>query len=88
YPGHYDLLIDLYQVGYSGIVATYSSNDNPALYALPLESDDYDRVYADTIYIHHAGSLSACLLSVLFLLVVSRLSQGLKKSKMIRKGSR
>ncbi len=45
---YYDVLIDLYQVGYSGIVASYSSDDSNALYALPLESADYDEPYAET----------------------------------------
>ncbi|MFD2166204.1 choice-of-anchor H family protein [Thalassotalea euphylliae] len=44
-PDTYDVLIDLYEVGFSGIVATYSSNDTDRLYALPLESNEYDEVY-------------------------------------------
>ena len=74
-PGHYDILIDLYQVGYPGIVATYSSDDNQALYALPLESAEHDQVYVDTVYIHHSGSLSALSLIILLLLLASRLAQ-------------
>lgn len=42
---NYDVLIDLYEVGYSEIIASYSSDDNNSLYALPLESSDYDVVY-------------------------------------------
>ncbi|MBL4942320.1 MAG: choice-of-anchor H family protein [Colwellia sp.] len=42
---YYDVLIDLYQVGYSDVVATYSSDDSNALYALPLESSDYNEPY-------------------------------------------
>ncbi|MFT6925282.1 MAG: hypothetical protein ACJAZP_000862 [Psychromonas sp.] len=68
---NYDLLIDLYQVGYDEIVATYSSNDNQALYALPLESGDYDRLYVDRVYVQ-AGSFSSWLLIILFLLLASR----------------
>ena len=45
---YYDVLIDLYQVDYNGIVATYSSDDSNALYALPLESADYDEPYGET----------------------------------------
>ena len=45
---HYDVLIDLYQEGYSELVATYSSDDSNALYALPLESSDYDEPYIET----------------------------------------
>lgn len=76
HPGHYDLLIDLYQVGCDHIVATYSSDDSDALYALPLESADHDQVYVDAVYIHHGGSLSTLLLIMLFLLLVSRLAHG------------
>ncbi|MFT6987844.1 MAG: hypothetical protein ACJAT7_003709, partial [Psychromonas sp.] len=72
HSGHYDILIDLYQVGYDGIVATYSADDNSALYALPLESADYDRVYVDSVYIQHGGSLSTVLLILLALLLASR----------------
>lgn len=77
-PGHYDLLIDLYQAGYDGIVATYSSADNQALYALPIESADYDQVYADSLEIHHGGSLSSWSLIMLSLLLVSRLYRRLR----------
>lgn len=38
----YNVLIDLYEVGYADIVATYSSDESNALYALPLESANYD----------------------------------------------
>lgn len=40
---HYDVLIDVYEVGFSDIVATISSEDLDSLYALPLESADRDR---------------------------------------------
>jgi len=45
---HYDVLIDLYQVGYSDIVASLSSDDSNALYALSLESAEYDEPYVET----------------------------------------
>ena len=35
--GQYDLLIDLYEVGYSGVAATISSGEDVDLYMLPLE---------------------------------------------------
>lgn len=44
---HYDVLIDLYQVGYDNIVASYNSDDSNALYSLPLESSDYDEPYVE-----------------------------------------
>lgn len=53
---HYDVLIDLYEVGYSDIVATISSFDSNSLYALPLESYDYDDPDYEEHH-HHSGSL-------------------------------
>ncbi|WP_425423494.1 choice-of-anchor H family protein [Shewanella fidelis] len=64
---HYDVLIDLYEVGYGDIVATVSSNDFDSLYALPLESSDRDDIYIDEDY--HAGSLSLPLMTMLLLLL-------------------
>ncbi len=68
-PNHYDVLIDLYEVGYSDIVATYSSDDTNELYALPLESSDYDPDYVKPHnHSHgHGGSTSWLMLSVLAL---------------------
>lgn len=40
---HYDVLIDVYEVGYSEVVATISADDVNSLYALPLESRDRDQ---------------------------------------------
>ncbi|WP_286269254.1 choice-of-anchor H family protein [Thalassotalea hakodatensis] len=64
-PEYYDVLIDLYEVGYPDIVATYSANDTNDLYALPLESTDYDPDYADVVYESeshgHGGSIYALL---------------------------
>ncbi|MDX2368798.1 MAG: choice-of-anchor H family protein [Colwellia sp.] len=67
---HYDILIDLYQVGYSDIVASYSSDDSNALYALSLESADYDEPYIEVIEISHGGSFSIVII-LLFLLTYS-----------------
>ncbi|MFT5705549.1 MAG: hypothetical protein ACI8SK_001509 [Shewanella sp.] len=45
YPAdYYDVLIDLYEVGYTDIVATVNSDDFDSLYALPLESSDRDYI--------------------------------------------
>ena len=57
-PDSYDVLIDLYEVGFDDIVATYGSDDNNALYALPLESADVDSKYIVEVYDHYAGSMS------------------------------
>jgi hypothetical protein len=70
---HYDVLIDLYQVGYQGIAASYSSDDSNALYALPLESAEYDQAYTEVIEVievveirqTHGGSLFSLLLVLL-----------------------
>ncbi|XQW86109.1 choice-of-anchor H family protein [Thalassotalea piscium] len=71
YPtDEYDVLIDLYEVGYGDIVASYSSDDTNDLYALPLESSDYDPEY---IIVHdNGGSTSIPLLVILSLLFCSR----------------
>lgn len=68
---HYDVLIDLYEVGYSDIVATISSDETDGLYALPLESTEYDTPYEpvteEVIIIeetHSGGSIS--ILGLLF----------------------
>jgi len=70
---YYDVLIDLYQVGYSDIVASYSSDDSNALYALPIESADFDEPYSEP-YVEvievHGGSmvwLGLCLLGAYFI---------------------
>ncbi|WP_259394787.1 choice-of-anchor H family protein [Shewanella sp. SR44-3] len=60
---HYDVLIDLYEVGFSEPVASLSSNDVNTLYALPLESRDRDPLYVETypetyIEVEAGGSLS------------------------------
>jgi len=68
--GHYDVLIDLYEVGYEGIVATYSSGDDEALYALPLESSDYDIPYVEEVHVHHKSGGGLSLFSSLFVLIV------------------
>ena len=65
---HYDILIDLYQEGYGDIVASYSSDDSNALYALPLESADYDKPYIEVVEISHGGSFSIAII-MLFLLI-------------------
>ncbi|GIU28990.1 choice-of-anchor H family protein [Shewanella schlegeliana] len=71
YPtDHYDVLIDLYEVGYGDIVATVSSYDFDSLYALPLESSDRDDIYIDEDY--HGASLSLGLLLLLFSLLALR----------------
>jgi len=67
---HYDILIDLYQVGYSDIVASYSSDDSNALYALSLESADYDEPYIEVIEVSHGGSFSIAIL-LLFIFIYS-----------------
>lgn len=72
-PGYYDVLIDLYQVGYSGIVATYSADNNSALFALPLESSNNDELYIEAAYIYHGGSLSGGVLVMLLTVLIIRL---------------
>ncbi len=66
---HYDVLIDLYQVGYSDVVATYSSDDSSALYALPLESADYDEPYAEVVEVS-GGSIYWLIVTLLGTLLI------------------
>lgn len=75
--GEYDVLIDLYEVGYHGIVASYSGYDDAALAALPLESDEYDIVYGDDSQVHtdvhiHGGTTYWLLLTCLFIVIIIR----------------
>lgn len=64
---HYDILIDLYQEGYSDIAASFSSNDTNALYALPLESADYDEPYIEVVEVSHGGTFSGAIVLLLLL---------------------
>ena len=77
---YYDVLIDLYQVGYNDSVASYSSDDSNALYALSLESADFDVPYIETYsetYIevidNSGGSFSFVTLLIIFISFVFRL---------------
>lgn len=49
-PGRYEVLIDLFEYGYSGVVDTYSEYDDPDLGWLPLEDKTYEsgNVSSDT----------------------------------------
>jgi len=71
---YYDVLIDLYEVGYTDVVATISSDDTDALYALPLESVNFD-YYEEVRHSHsngHGGSIS-------FIAVLILLSAGFRR---------
>ncbi|WP_394128988.1 choice-of-anchor H family protein [Shewanella maritima] len=75
YPtDHYDVLIDLYEVGYSDIVATISSEDVDSLYALPLESSDWDIDAAEVIIVeeYSSGSLGVVATVGLFMIAIYR----------------
>lgn len=74
----YDVLIDLYEYGYSDVVATDSADNNAALYALPLEDAGYDTV----IVVHedsHGGSVSWLLLLSCGILLMLR--KGVKNTR-------
>ena len=68
---HYDVLIDLYQVGYSDIVASLSSDDSIALYALPIESAEYDEPYIEFVEVE-GGSMYWLLLILLSVVVIRK----------------
>ncbi|MCJ8319345.1 MAG: choice-of-anchor H family protein [Colwellia sp.] len=69
----YDVLIDLYEVGFEQLVASYSSDDNNALYALPLESSEIDIEYIVEVYDDYAGSMSALFLFLVLMVLGLRL---------------
>jgi len=77
YPSdNYDVLIDLYHVGDPFPVATYSSDDSNALYALPLEDSERDAVNQQryvALTIAHGGSLSWMTIAGLLLVLLVRL---------------
>lgn len=69
---YYDVLIDLYEVGYDDVVATISSDDLNSLYALPLQSYDRDvDSYSEEVVVS-GGSLAWMPLLALGLLGWSR----------------
>ena len=70
----YSILIDIYEVGFSGIVTTYSSDDDNNLYALPLESAEYDQLYIEEIVVH-GGSTSIVFLLLTFMVILKRRKQ-------------
>jgi len=82
-PAEYDVLIDLYEPGFEEIVARYSSNDSNNLYALPLESSDYDPDYVVVVEHStshgHGGSNSILGLLTLMLLTLARKTIVIKK---------
>ncbi|MFT5757454.1 MAG: hypothetical protein ACI9LM_002188 [Alteromonadaceae bacterium] len=69
--GHYDVLIDLYEVGYDDIVATYRSDDNDVLPALALESSDFDRPYVEEVHIYHNSGGSTSVFTSLFIVLIA-----------------
>jgi hypothetical protein len=69
---YYDVLIDLHQVGYSDIVASYSSDDSNALYALPIESENYDQSYIEVVEVYGGGSFSFIALFITLIFSVLR----------------
>lgn len=66
----YDILIDLYEVGYPNIVASYSSDDSNSLYGLPLESSDYDLEYVEYYTEIHSDGGSSSLYSLLMIIFI------------------
>lgn len=73
-PNNYDVLIDLYEAGYSDVVATYSSNDSNELYGLPLESSDYDPEYIEVeIHSEHRGGSVGLFIFILLALLSRRI---------------
>jgi hypothetical protein len=82
--GHYDVLIDLYQVGFSEPVATLSSEETNALYGLSLESQEYDlpyeEVYVEKIIIVETSAGSFSFLSLSFVCFILLIREKLKSN--------
>ena len=77
---HYDVLIDLYEVGYSEVVASISANDTDGLYALPLESSGLDSELVQVSTSEGSGGGS---LSMLFIGLVAMV--GLRRKAMMNR---
>lgn len=73
---HYDVLIDVYEVGYSDIVATISADEIDSLYALPLESSDRDRGPDIIVVEESGGAVSGYILLFIGLCGALRMSRG------------
>ena len=80
---NYDVLIDLYEVGYSDSVATYSAYDSDNLFALPLESSNFDPDHHQQSTSHgHGGSSSLIsLLFIVFTFIIRKSYQWTKVQK-------
>ncbi len=77
---HYDILIDLYEVGFPNIVASYSSDDSNSLYGLPLESSDYDLEYVEYYTeVHSDGGSSSVIILIIMMIALSMRKLKLKR---------
>jgi len=74
----YDILIDLYEVGYEDIIATYSVADSDSLYALPLESTDYDYVQTEIVVESHGHGGSTGVFTLLLMSMITLVRKYLK----------
>ncbi len=72
---HYDILIDLYEVGYSNMVASYSSDDSNSLYGLPLESSDYDLEYVEYYSEVHSDGGSSSVIALMVMMIALSIRQ-------------
>lgn len=77
-PNQYDVLIDLYEEGYPYIVTSYSSDDSNALFALPLESSDYDITYYEEIHVYGGSSSTAGIVIIILMLAFRKYSSSFK----------
>ncbi len=75
----YDILIDIYEVGYSGIVATINADDVNGLYALPLESAEFDLPYQVQVIESHGSGGSWSVISLFIMMIIAQK----RKNKML-----
>ena len=77
--GYYDVLIDLYDANSDTLLVSYGSDDSNTLYAIALESSEYDVIYVNEVIYSNGGSYTLVTLLTMLLTISFRI----KKAKAI-----